>query len=123
MDLNRDCDYLPYVLGRLFSVLENIQEASVEGSLNSTIRDRYYNAACATPNNAFSALLKLKDAHIKKIKRDKPGLAKMFEGQLTDIMGKIHESFPKILDTEAQCAFHLGYYHERQSRYEKKEEN
>ena len=40
-----------YRLGRLFAVLERIQESSAggPGKLNATIRDRYYGAASSTP--------------------------------------------------------------------------
>ncbi|HES75642.1 MAG TPA: type I-C CRISPR-associated protein Cas8c/Csd1, partial [bacterium] len=46
-----------YRLGRLFAVLEKIQEEASPG-LNATIRDRYYGAASSTPVTVFTTLLR-----------------------------------------------------------------
>ena len=47
VELNETTNYLPYVLGRLFSVLENVQ-LQVNPRINTTITDRYFNSASAT---------------------------------------------------------------------------
>ncbi|PKL98776.1 MAG: type I-C CRISPR-associated protein Cas8c/Csd1, partial [Gammaproteobacteria bacterium HGW-Gammaproteobacteria-7] len=52
-----------YLLGRLFAVLEKIQEEASPG-LNATIRDRYYGAASSTPVSVFTTLLRLKNHHL-----------------------------------------------------------
>ncbi len=120
--LNEQAKDVPYVLGRLFAVLENIQEEANPG-INATIRDRYFNAACATPASIFVVLLKLKNNHIRKIKAGKAGLAVNLEkqvGQLLDLMELEPTAFPKRLNLEQQGAFLLGYYHQRQARFTKK---
>ena len=114
---NRDTAYL---LGRLFSVLEAIQETA-NPTINSTIRDRYFNSACATPASVFPILIRLKNSHIKKIERENPSAKRYFESLLTDIMGKL-DRFPTRISLEKQGMFILGYYHQTQKRYEKKEE-
>ena len=48
MNVNDNCRDMAYVLGRLFSVLENVQQNANPG-INATIKDRYFNSACATP--------------------------------------------------------------------------
>lgn len=48
VELNEQSSYVPYVLGRLFSVLEAVQAAANPG-INTTIRERYFNSASATP--------------------------------------------------------------------------
>ena len=100
-----------YRLGRLFSVLESIQEASAggPGKLNSTIRDRYYSAASSTPVAVFTTLLRLKNAHLKKLN---PGLAQWFEKQLCEVLAPVAE-FPAHLSLPDQGRFALGYYHQR----------
>ncbi len=50
--LNEQTNYAPYVLGRLFAVLESLQQKANPG-INATIMDRYFNAACATPSIVF----------------------------------------------------------------------
>jgi len=55
-----------YRLGRLFAVLEKIQEEVLPG-LNATIRDRCYAAASGTPVSVFSNLMRLKNHHLSKL--------------------------------------------------------
>jgi CRISPR-associated protein Csd1 len=106
-----------YRLGRLFAVLERVQSAAQPG-INATIRDRYYSAASSTPAAVFPTLLRLKNAHVKKLS---PGLEAYFERLAGDICGSVEQpvlaSFPRQLDLHAQGLFALGYYHQRQSLY------
>lgn len=120
MGLKEECTDTAYVLGRLFSLLEAIQKEA-NPSITTTIRERYFNSACATPASVFPVLIKLKNSHIKKLERDKGGAKIYYEKQLTDIMGRLEE-FPKRLSLEQQGQFTLGYYHQQQKRYEKGEE-
>lgn len=120
MGLNKESKDTAYVLGRLFSVLESIQMDANPG-IKATIRDRYFNSACATPASVFPVLVKLKNSHIKKLERDKGSAKIYYEQLLTELMGKL-ESYPKRLSLEDQGKFILGYYHQTQKKYEKKEE-
>lgn len=127
MALNERCNSIAYILGREFAVLEAIQEEANPG-LNATIKDRYFNSACATPASVFPVLLKLKNSHVRKFSKEKEGKKIWYEQKLTDLQGKIgvDESqilaYPKRLTLEEQGMFILGYYHEVQKRFEKKEE-
>ena len=69
MGLNEESRETSYVLGRLFSVLESIQMDTNPG-IKATIRDRYFNSACATPASIFPVLIKLKNSHMKKLERE-----------------------------------------------------
>lgn len=120
MALQDDSRDTAYVLGRLFSVLESIQ-MDANPKIKATIRDRYFNSACAAPASVFPILVKLKNSHIKKIEREKASSKKYYENLLTEIMEKL-EGFPARLNLEEQGKFILGYYHQMQKRYEKKEE-
>ena len=120
MGLNKDCNDAAYVLGRLFSVLETIQKEA-NPSITTTIRDRYFNSACATPAVIFPVLIKLKNSHVKKLERDKGGTKVYYEKELTEIMGKL-DDFPKRLSLEQQGQFDLGYYHQQQEKYKKGED-
>lgn len=66
VELNENSSYLPYVLGRLFSVLEGLQNAANPG-INSTIKDKYFNSAAATPATIFPLLLNLSEKHLRKL--------------------------------------------------------
>jgi len=104
-----------YRLGRLFAVLEKIQEEASPG-LNATIRDRYYGAASSTPVAVFTTLLRLKNAHLKKLT---PGRTAWFEQLLGEVLGPVTD-FPKHLPLPDQGRFALGYYHQRQDFFSKK---
>lgn len=120
MGLNEESREAAYVLGRLFSVLESIQMDANPG-IKATIRDRYFNSACATPASIFPVLVKLKNSHMKKLEREKGSSKIYYEKLLTELMGKLDE-YPKRLSLEEQGKFILGYYHQVQKKYEKKEE-
>ena len=73
MSLNESAN-VPYVLGRLFSVLEAVQSAANPG-INTTIRDRYFNSACATPALVFPTLIRLAQKHLQKPPQKTPPAA------------------------------------------------
>ena len=104
-----------YRLGRLFAALEKIQEEASPG-LNATIRDRYYGAASSTPVAVFTTLLRLKNAHLKKLSI---GRAMEFEKLLGEILNPVVD-FPKHMPLPDQGRFALGYYHQRQDFFTKK---
>ena len=110
---------VPYLLGRLFSVLEAVQKAANPG-INTTIKDRYFNAACATPSMAFPTLLRLSQKHLRKLN---DGLATYYDKQITELMAQLPESgFPARLSLPDQGKFAIGYYHQTQKRFAKKNE-
>jgi len=104
-----------YRMGRLFAALEKIQEEASPG-INATIRDRYYGAASSTPVAVFTTLLRLKNAHLKKLAT---GRSVWFEKLLSDILGEVAD-FPRQLPLPDQGRFALGYYHQRQDFFTKK---
>ncbi|WP_441561115.1 type I-C CRISPR-associated protein Cas8c/Csd1 [Colibacter massiliensis] len=121
--LNEESKNIPYVLGRLFAVLEHLQETA-NPNINSTIKNRYFNSACTSPNVVFPVLLKLSNHHLQKIGND-IGKRIFFEKIIGNLQNKIDMSgnpIPARLSLEDQGKFILGYYHQQQKRYEKKEE-
>lgn len=123
MALNENCNDISYVLGRMFSLLENIQQGA-NPTINTTIKERYFNSACATPASVFPILLKLANTHLAKLDERKAVYFKKRMGALMDkiIMPEEGIPFPARLTLEEQGAFILGYYQETQARYKGKEE-
>ncbi len=119
VQLNEQTNYAPYVLGRLFAVLESLQQKANPG-INATIMDRYFNAACATPSIVFPTLLKLAQSHLKKLDT---GYFIYFDKQMTELCGRLTDSYPARLNLQDQGIFQLGYYHQKQKFFTKKEEN
>ena len=118
VSLNPDSSNIPYNLGRLFSVLEAVQSAANPG-INATIKDKYFNSASATPAIVFPVLLNLAQKHLKKLDS---GLRTYYDKQLTKLLSKLGEVYPARLNLPQQGSFQLGYYHQTQARFEKKEE-
>ncbi len=110
-----------YRLGRLFAALEKTQEEA-NPSLNATIRDRYYGAASSTPVTVFSTLLKLSQHHIAKIENRgrAVNLQKLFQEICDGVDG--NHGFPAQLSIADQGRFAIGYYHQKQAFYSKKNE-
>lgn len=101
-----------YLLGRLFATLEKVQEDANPG-INATIRDRYFGAASATPRSVFPQLLRLAQHHIAKAQ-----YGRYYDQLIGSIMAEL-DKFPANLNLGEQGLFMLGYYHQRQSFYEK----
>jgi CRISPR-associated protein Csd1 len=117
VSLNESNTNIGYCLGRLFAVLERIQEAANPG-INATIRNRFYSAASATPVTAFPHLLKLKNHHISKLENHGQVVnLERLVGQIFDAM----DDFPAHLSLDNQGRFAVGYYHQRQAFFKKKE--
>lgn len=119
MGLDPEQPSIGYQLGRLFAVLEKIQEEANPG-LNTTIRERYYGAACSSPVTVFGTLMRLKNHHLAKI--DNKGRAVNLERLIGAITSHI-DDFPSHLDLHEQGRFALGYYHQRQDLFTKKEDD
>ena len=121
---------LPYRLGRLFAVLEALQlEAFRDGNNkdskpNTTIKDQFFSSACATPVVAFPIIVGRAQNHLRKLKvKNKEGLARYYSGMMDEIIGNFEEKrYPAHLSLEDQGIFQIGYYHQRQRMYAKKEE-
>ncbi len=117
LDINQPS--IGYQLGRIFAVLEKIQEEANPG-INATITERFYGAACAAPVTVFANLLRLKNHHLAKI--ENKGRVINFEKLLGEIMGRLND-FPAHLDIQEQGRFAIGYYHQRQAFFQPKAES
>jgi CRISPR-associated protein Csd1 len=114
VSLNVESKVKPYVLGRLFSVLEKLQKDSAGGSLNATIRDKYFATACANPASVFPTLLRLSMHHSAKLDN-----SVYYEKLKTGLLGAldVENPFPAALTLDEQGIFILGYYHQTQFFY------
>lgn len=118
VELNEQSTYLPYRLGRLFAVLEAVQQKA-NPNINTTIKDRYFNSACATPALVFPTLLRLAQRHLSKIGG---GAEVYYDKMITELLGDVTQSYPLRLSLQDQGIFQIGYYHQKQKLFTKKEE-
>ena len=118
VQLNENTTYLPYRLGRLFAVLEALQQKANPG-INATIKDRYFNSACATPAVVFPALIRLAQNHLNKLDG---GVKVYYDKMITGLLNAVEESYPVRLSLQDQGIFQIGYYHQKQKLFTKKEE-
>lgn len=120
MSLDLDNKNQGYLCGRLFAVLEKIQEDAQPG-INSTIKDRYYGAASSTPVTVFGRLLNLSNHHLAKLGG---GSKTHYEKMIQEIMtGVSSNGLPAHLSLDDQSRFAIGYYHQRQDLFTKKDKN
>lgn len=108
-----------YLCGRLFAVLERVQETALK-NLNATIVDRFYGSASSTPMLVFGKLIDLSNHHLSKI----PDSVVFFRKAIGEIMDKMPASgFPSHLSLDEQSRFAIGYYHQKQEFFKSKTEN
>lgn len=110
----------PYLLGRLFAVLEKAQEEAIPNA-SATIKDKYLASASATPGQVFHMLLKNSANHIAKLRKDpeKVGRAKNFDIMTQDIIAGF-DDYPATMKAEEQGLFMIGYYHQRKDFFTKR---
>lgn len=107
-----------YLCGRLFAVLDKIQE---EANKQHSIRERYMNSASSTPAAVFSTILNLSNHHAEKLSE---GRHIYFEKLKQEIISKIDaDGFRAQLDLQDQGRFFIGFYHQRQDFFTKNEDN
>ena len=117
--LDKDNTNQGYLCGRLFAVLDKIQE---EANNQHSIRERYMNSASSTPAAVFSTILNLSNHHAENLKNE--GRKIYFEKLKQEIISKIDaDGFKAQLDLQDQGRFFIGYYHQRQDFYMKNEDN
>lgn len=112
--LNENSTNTGYQLGRLFSVLEKLQQDSG----NTGLRECYFASASTNPKVVFPAILKLAQNHVAKVSKTEGGC--YMDKLCQEILGNIEE-FPTSLSLDDQGLFILGYYHQKQYIYTKKE--
>ena len=114
MSLDKESTNIAYRLGRLFAVLEKAQKDAIPGA-NTTIKDRFYGSASATPSVVFPQLLRLAQHHIQKAE-----YGGRTDKMIEEIVCGIGQ-FPAHLSLDDQGMFAIGYYHQRQAFYVKSE--
>lgn len=118
VSLNENSTNIPYTLGRLFAVYERVQKAGNE-NLNTTIKDKYFNSASATPAIIFPILDNLDQKHLRKLN---PKLQSYFDDRIAALKNVLGECYPIRLSLPEQGSFNLGYYHQKQYDYTSKED-
>lgn len=117
MDINEESEYLPYVLGRIFSIYEQIQLGAIP-NINTTIKDKYFTSASTTPARIFPILGDLAAKHMRKAWKSE-GLKIKLDKVLGTLTQKVGDHYPSRLSLEERGAFQLGYYFENQKRFNK----
>ena len=123
MSLDTNCKDAGYLCGRLFAVLERIQEQASDSELNRTIKDSYLSSASSSPASVLPNLLNLANNHMEKIKSKNKGYYVKLDKLICEIMDKFGAEYPSTLTANEQGAFHIGYYHQRQAFFNSKKEN
>ncbi|MCK5630919.1 MAG: type I-C CRISPR-associated protein Cas8c/Csd1, partial [Nanoarchaeota archaeon] len=116
MSLDVEKKDIAYLLGRLFAVLEKVQQDAIPNA-NTTIKDRFATSASATPASVFPRLLGLATHHYKKAK-----FGQYYESIAAEIIEDVEsKGFPNYMDLKQQGLFWVGYYHQRNDLFKKKD--
>ena len=122
-----------YLAGRIFAVLEQIQQRSAEPGqarknadqaaaqantsrkVNTSFTDRYFGGAIANPRIALIQGQQLAQAWLKKLNRTRPGTASALRQQLTGLFDCFEATagLPGQADLTRQATFILGYHQQR----------
>ena len=123
MALDKSNSNPAYLAGRLFALLERIQEKAIPG-VKANITDRYVRTASATPGIIFGRLLQLSAFHLSKIKKEHGGLGYYFDRQIQEVLELLpggQATFDKFFSPDQQSIFAVGYYHQKAYRDQKAE--
>ena len=104
--LNPDHPESAYHCGRLLAFFSNLQRAAL-GDVGAGVVQRYYVAASQTPGLILGRLTSNARNHLGKLEG---GLAHWYENQIADVMARLGDGAPRILDLNGQGLFALGYY-------------
>jgi CRISPR-associated protein Csd1 len=116
MSLDSTREEASYRLGRLFAALEKTQGDAL-GTLNAGIRDKFYASASSTPAAVFPRLLRTYQHHLAKLE----GGHKVNRERLVQEIVSPLTLFPSHFGMNDQGLFALGYYHQRQDFFTKKD--
>lgn len=105
-ELNTDHPAPAYHCGRLLAIFANLQRAAL-GDVGAGVVQRYYAATSQTPGLMVGRLAANARNHLAKLD---PKLAWWFENQIAEVMVRLGDGAPRILDLEGQGLFALGYY-------------
>ncbi len=105
-DINLDHPSPAYHCGRLLAVFANLQRAAL-GDVGAGVVQRYYAAMSQTPGLRVGPLAANARNHLAKLE---PKLAWWFENKIAEVMARLGDGAPRILNLEGQGLFALGYY-------------
>jgi len=103
-----------YRLGRLFAVLEWIQDRAV--GAKAGIAERFWGAASITPAHTFPELLKLAVFHLEKLETIEGGFATNRRKDIEAIVAGLPPHLPPRLELVDQGSFAIGYWHQSAQR-------
>ena len=106
-----------YLCGRLFAVLEKLQQDASNNSLNRTIKDTYFASASSKPVLVFPKLIRLAQNHLNKVK-----YPVFYNKLIGEIMDGLDGEYPENLNLMDQGRFDIGYYQQNQDLWKKAEE-
>lgn len=103
-----------YLCGRLFAVLEKLQQDASNNSLNRTIKDAYFASASAKPALVFPKLIRLAQNHLNKVR-----YPVYYNKLIGEIMDGLKGGYPETLHLVDQGKFDVGYYQQNQDLWKK----
>ncbi|HUO59571.1 MAG TPA: type I-C CRISPR-associated protein Cas8c/Csd1, partial [Candidatus Acidoferrales bacterium] len=102
-----------YLCGRLLAVLDRLQRQAIGQKIDSSVAERFYGAASATPNVVFPTLMRKAEVHFAKLRSQSDPAGYAIRTEVEEILSGLKREFPSVLVLKDQGLFALGYYHQR----------
>lgn len=108
-------DRIGYLIGRLFAVVEYAQGlCHVEA--DESVRMHFTNAASTMPQRALPEILKAYNrCYVMMARRGSGEVGRLEEAmdEIGSLLKRAEEGIPKVLSTQGQCDFFIGFRHQR----------
>lgn len=122
--LCEDSNDVAYNLGRLFAAYAYAERSVARR--NATIRDKYIGSASATPLRVFPVLMRGYEHNrsaLAKAGGQRAGSGVRADKAVSRIAGALPRALPRSLGLEEQARFFVGYYHQDQAFYARKDDS
>ncbi|MBC5800279.1 MAG: type I-C CRISPR-associated protein Cas8c/Csd1 [Candidatus Eremiobacteraeota bacterium] len=107
-----------YRCGRLLAVLDRLQELATGAAAG--VVERYFGSASSAPASVFGTLLRNAQNHLSKLDQTSKSNGIYFNRLIGEILASMAE-FPHTLSVQEQGLFALGFYHQRQTFFTKRQ--
>lgn len=109
-----------YIVGNIFALLEKVHQ-SARGSSTDSLSNKYFGSMSTTPKTVFAVLMKNYQHHLAKIADVNKGGAIYYDKKMITLLSSLQQ-MPTLFTLDEQAEFTLGYYHEKERLWTKKEE-
>lgn len=121
MSLDQEAKSPAYLLGRALAITELLQQKA-DRNIQKTIRQRAYKMAMyGSPADMLDIVACCKENYLPKLE---PSLQVYYDTRMREAVSGLcpKEGLPRRFSRDERCLFHMGYYHQKEYMFTKKED-